>query len=168
LGNLAISANGQRDTSNSFTINGVSGSNIFKRQIHKSGDSGRVAVNIGEGGNGQSNRSGEIVTSTSVYGAIGQALPSPLPETIEELHFNSSMYDASQGANSEPYEYHQSTGWNASQWFYNHFELPRPHMNRNVFGGYLGGPIMKDKLFYFVSSQGQRVADQLLGTSLDQ
>jgi len=39
-------------------------------------------------------------------------------------------------------------------------------MNRNVFGGYLGGPIMKDKLFYFVSYQGQRVADQLLGTSL--
>jgi hypothetical protein len=75
----------------------VSGSNIFKRQIHKSGDSGRVAVDIGEGGNGQSNPSGEIVTSTSVDGAIGQALPSPPPETIEELHVNSSMYDASRG-----------------------------------------------------------------------
>jgi hypothetical protein len=183
LGNQAIWANGQRDTSNSFTINGVSGNNIFNGKSSSQVTSGRVAVNIGEGGNGQSNPSGEIVTSTSVYGAIGQALPSPPPETIEELHVNSSMYDASQGANSGAhielttksgtnsihggaYEYHQSTGWNANQWFYNHFELPRPHMNRNVFGGYVGGPIMKDKLFYFVSYQGQRVADQLLGTSL--
>ena len=35
-----------------------------------------------------------------MYGAIGQALPTPPPETIEELHVNSAMYDASQGANS--------------------------------------------------------------------
>ena len=100
LGNQAIWANGQRDTSNSFTINGVSGNNIFNGKSSSQVTSGRVAVNIGEGGNGQSNPSGEIVTSTSVYGAIGQALPSPPPETIEELHVNSSMYDASQGANS--------------------------------------------------------------------
>ncbi len=183
LGNQAIWANGQRDTSNSFSINGVSGNNIFNGKSTSQVTSARVAVNIGEGGNGQSNPSGEIVTSTSVYGAIGQALPSPPPETVEELHVNSAMYDASQGANSGAhielttksgtnamhggaYEYHQSTGWNANQWFYNHFELPRPHMNRNVFGGYLGGPIKKDKLFYFVSYQGQRVADQLLGISL--
>src|SRR5579863_3812048 len=183
LGNQAIWANGQRDTSNSFTLNGVSGNNIFNGKSTSQVTSGRVAVNIGEGGNSQSNPSGEIVTSTSVYGAIGQALPSPPPETVEELHVNSAMYDASQGANSGAhielttksgtnsmhggaYEYHQSTGWNANQWFYNHFELPRPHMNRNVFGGYLGGPIKKDKLFYFVSYQGQRVADQLLGISL--
>jgi hypothetical protein len=139
LGNQAIWANGQRDTSNSFTINGVSGNNVFNGKSTSQVTSGRVAVNIGEGGNGQSNPSGEIVTSTSVYGAIGQALPSPPPETIEELHVSSSMYDASQGANSGAhielttksgtnsihggaYEYHQSTGWNANQWFYNHFD----------------------------------------------
>ena len=183
LGNQAIWANGQRDTSNSFTLNGVSGNNIFNGKSTSQVTSGRVAVNIGEGGNSQSNPSGEIVTSTSVYGAIGQALPSPPPETVEELHVNSAMYDASQGANSGAhielstksgtnlvhggaYEYHQSTGWNANEWFFNHFELPRPQMHRNVFGGYVGGPIKKDKLFYFVSYQGQRVADQLLGTSL--
>jgi hypothetical protein len=102
LGNQAIWANGQRDTSNSFTINGVSGNNIFNGKSSSQVTSGRVAVNIGEGGNGQSNPSGEIVTSTSVYGAIGQALPSPPPETIEELHVNSSMYDASQGQIAAP------------------------------------------------------------------
>jgi len=40
--------------------------------------------NIGENGNGN-NPSREIATSTTVYGAIGQALPSPPPETIAEV-----------------------------------------------------------------------------------
>jgi Carboxypeptidase regulatory-like domain/TonB dependent receptor len=181
LGNQAIWANGQRDTSNSFTVNGIYANNIFNGKSTSQVTSGRVAVNIGQNGNGN-NPSGEIVTSTSVYGAIGQALPSPPPETIQEMHVNSAMYDASQGANSGAqielttksgtnslhggaYEYHQQTGWNANEWFFNFNGLPRPQMHRNVFGGFIGGPIKKDKLFFFASYQGQRVSDQLLATS---
>jgi hypothetical protein len=182
LGNQAIWANGQRDTSNSFTINGIYANNIFNGKSTSQVTSSRVAVNIGENGNGD-NPSGEIATSTTVYGAIGQALPSPPPETIEEMHVNASMYDASQGANSGAqielttksgtnrfhggaYEYHEQTGWNANEWFFNHNALERPQMHRNVFGAYLGGPIIKNKLFFFGSYQGQRVTDQLLATSL--
>lgn len=184
LGNQAIWANGQRDTSNSFSFNGVNANNIFNGKSTSQVASSRVAVNIGESGNDvNGNPSGEIVTSTSVYGAIGQALPTPPPETIQEMQVNSAMYDASQGANSGAhievttksgsnnlhggaYEYHQSGGWNANEWFFNHDGLSRPSMHRNVFGGYVGGPIVKDKLFFFGSYQGQRVSDQLLGTSL--
>jgi hypothetical protein len=183
LGNQAIWADGQRDTSNSFMINGVSGNNIFNGKSTSQVTSGRVAVNIGEAGNGSNNPSGEIVTSTSVYGAIGQALPSPPPETIQEMHVNSAMYDASQGANSGAhielttksgtnaihggaYDYYQTSKWNANQWFYNFNQLPRPPMHREVFGGYVGGPIKKDKLFYFASYQGLRTDDQLLSISL--
>jgi len=36
----------------------------------------------------------------SVYGAIGQALPTPPPEAIQEIAVNSAMYDATQGSNS--------------------------------------------------------------------
>ena len=182
LGNQAIWANGQRDTSNSFMINGISGNNVFNGKSTSQVTSGRVAVNIGENGNGN-NPSGEIVTSTSVYGAIGQALPSPAPETVQELHVNSAMYDASQGANSGAqielttksgtntvhggaYDYYQTSKWNANQWFYNFNQLPRAPMHREIFGGYLGGPIKMDKLFYFASYQGQRAVDQLLATSL--
>ncbi len=181
LGNQAIWANGQRDTSNTFTVNGVDANNIFNGKSTSQVTSSRVAVNIGQNGNGN-NPSGEIVTSTSVYGAIGNALPSPPPETIEEVHVNSAMYDASQGANSGAqiglttksgtnalhggaYEYHQQTGLNANEWFFIHNQLQRPNMHRNVFGGYIGGPIKKDKLFFFTSYQGQRVSDQLLATS---
>ena len=34
-----------------------------------------------------------------------------------------------------------------------------PFLNRNAFGATLGGPIKKDKLFYFISYQGVRIAD---------
>jgi hypothetical protein len=182
LGNQAIWANGQRDTSNSFTLNGVSGNNVFNGKSTSQVTSGRVAVNIGENGNGN-NPSGEIVTSTSVYGAIGQALPSPPPETVQEMHVNSAMYDASQGAYSGAhlelttksganaihggaYDYYQTSKWNANQWFFNYNQLPRPPMHREVFGGYIGGPVIKDKVFYFASYQGTRTDDQLLATSL--
>ena len=182
LGNQAIWANGQRDTSNSFELNGVNANNIFNGKSTSQVSSGRVAVNIGENGNGN-NPSGEIATSTSVYGAIGEALPSPPPETIEEIHVNSAMYDASQGANSGAqistttksgtnqlhggvYAYHQQTGWDANEWFFNFNQLQRPELHRNVDGGYIGGAIIKDKLFFFGSYQAQRVTDQLLASSI--
>jgi hypothetical protein len=180
FGNQSIWANGQRDTSNSFSFNGVNANNVFNGKSSSQLTSGRVAVNVGQGNNSQT---GEIQTSTSVYGAIGQALPTPPPETIQELRVNSAMYDASQGANSGAHielitksgtnvvhggawEYHQTTGWNADPWFIHKIGDPTPPLHRNVFGGMVGGPIKKDKLFFFASYQGQRVSDQLLGTSL--
>jgi hypothetical protein len=180
FGNQSIWANGQRDTSNSFSFNGVNANNVFNGKSSSQLTSGRVAVNVGQGNNTQT---GEIQTSTSVYGAIGQALPTPPPETIQELHVNSAMYDASQGANSGAHievitksgtnslhggawEYYQTGGWNADPWFIKNIGLPTPALHRNVFGGMIGGPIKKDKLFFFGSYQGQRVSDQLLGTSL--
>jgi hypothetical protein len=180
FGNQSIWANGQRDSSNSFSFNGVNANNIFNGKSSSQLTSGRVAVNVGQGNNAQT---GEIQTSTSVYGAIGQALPTPPPEAIQELHVNSAMYDASQGANSGAHievmtrsgtnqlhggawEYYQTGGWNSNPWFNNAAGFPTPALHRNVFGGMLGGPIKKDKLFFFASYQGQRVSDQLLGNSL--
>ena len=41
-----------------------------------------------------------IQTSASIYLSIGNALPTPAPQTIEELRVNASMYDAQQGSTS--------------------------------------------------------------------
>lgn len=38
------------------------------------------------------------------------------------------------------------------------FKQPRPHLVRNQFGGSLGGPIKKDKLFFFFNYEGRRDA----------
>jgi hypothetical protein len=184
LGNQSIFANGQRDTSNSISVNGINANNIFNGKTSSQVSANRFVLSTGETFVGNT---GDIQTSTSVYNAIGQGIPSPPQETIEELRVNTSMYDASQGANSgahielltksgtndfhgQVYEYHQTSAWNAAPFFRNldpgtppDQKVPALHYNR--FGGTLGGPIKKDKLFFFGSYQGIRVTDQLNGTS---
>ena len=185
LGNQNIFANGQRDTSNSIIVNGVQANNIFNGKTSSGVADNRAVLNTGEN---FSSIGGEIQTSTSVYSAIGQAIPSPPQETLEEVRVNTSMYDASEGAYSgahitmqtrsgtnelhgQAYEYHQTSAWNAAPFFYNQDPTLRdpkgptggstvPYLKRNTFGVTLGGPIRKDKLFFFGSYQGQRAVDQ--------
>jgi hypothetical protein len=97
LGNPPIWANGQRDTSNSFSINGVDGSTLFNGKSTSSVGSARVVNSTGVGNSGGG---GVIQSSASVYLSIGNSIPTPAPETIQELRVNASMYDAQQGATS--------------------------------------------------------------------
>ena len=98
LGNLPIWANGQRDTSNSFSLNGVDGSSLFNGKSTSQVGSLRVinstGVSTNQGG------AGVIQSVASVYLSIGNAIPTPAPETIEEVRVNASMYDAQQGSTS--------------------------------------------------------------------
>jgi hypothetical protein len=57
------------------------------------------------------------------------------------------------------WEQWQNSLMNAAPFFYNAANLANPFMNRNQFGATLGGPIKKDKAFYFLSYQGVRIAD---------
>jgi hypothetical protein len=95
LGNQAIFANGQGDTSNSFSLNGIDTNNLFNGKSTSQVGENRFVLNTGENfGPGGS------IQSVSVYGAIGQALPTPPPEAIGEVDVNAAMYDATQGAHS--------------------------------------------------------------------
>ena len=175
LGNQAIFANGNRDTSNSFSLNGISTNNLFNGNSTSQVGENRFVLNTGE----SFGAGGAIQTSTSVYGAIGQALPTPPPDAIQEIAVNASMYDATQGNNSGAHisvitksgtnemhgtlwEQFQNSDMNAAPFFYNAspaITTKVPFLNRNEFGATFGGPIKKDKLFYFLSYQGARVSD---------
>ena len=53
---------------------------------------------------------------------------------------------------AELYEYFQNSAMNAAPFFYNAspaITTKDPFLNRNQFGVTLGGPIKKNKLFYF-------------------
>jgi hypothetical protein len=172
LGNQAIFANGNRDTSNSFSLNGTNTNNLFNGNSTSQVGENRFVLNTGENfGSG-----GAIQTSTSIYGAIGQALPTPPPDAIQEINVNASMYDATQGNNSgahigvitksgtntlhgSAWEQFQNSDMNATPFFYNAAGTPKPFLNRNQFGATVGGPIKRDKLFFFGSYQGVRIAD---------
>jgi hypothetical protein len=178
LGNQGIVANGQRDTSNQFTFNGVNANNLFNGNSTSNIADSRFTLNTGE----IFGISGKVQTNSSVFDAIGQALPTPPVETIEEVHVSTSMYDASMGSASgahietttksgtnnyhgQAYEYFQNNVFDAAPTFLapNPFFKGAPPLHRNVFGVTLGGPIKKDKLFFFGSYQGQRVSDALSG-----
>jgi hypothetical protein len=175
LGNQAIFANGQRDTSNSFSLNGVDTNNLFNGNSTSNVGENRFVLNTGE----TFGAGGVIQTSTSVYTAIGQALPTPPVESIQEIAVNTSMYDATQGAHSGAHisvvtksgtngihgalsETWSNSDLSAAAFFYNAspaLTTKVPFYNRNQFVGAVGGPIKKDKLFYFLSYQGMRVVD---------
>lgn len=53
-------------------------------------------------------------------------------------------------------EYHRDTQLVANSWFNNNTKLPRTPLIRNQFGGNLGGPIRKDKLFFFFDFNNSR------------
>ena len=186
LGNQPIWANGQRDTSNSFSLNGVDSSNLFNGKSTSQVPSARVINSTGAqtspGGGG-----GDIQSVASVYLSIGNALPTPAPESISEVRVNASMYDAEQGSTSGAHidmntksgtnDIHgnvygrRGTNWiNAAPFFYNQDpDVPAydkvPGLHRYVLGGTFGGPIIKDKLFGFVAFQHTHVADAELGSS---
>ena len=55
------------------------------------------------------------------------------------------------------FEYFRNDKLDANDWFANAKGLARPELRQNDFGGVLGGPIKKDKLFFFGSYEGLRV-----------
>ena len=132
-----VSVNGARVTQNNYQINGVDGNDI---SLHVFAD---VAV--------------------------------PAPESVSEINVQTSMYDASvagtggsvqvvgkSGSNflhGSIYEYFRNEVFNANDANLRAVGDPRPEMRRNVYGATLGGPIRKNKAFFFGSYQGSRDAN---------
>jgi Carboxypeptidase regulatory-like domain len=73
---------------------------------------------------------------------------------------NASIKSGTNQFHGDAWEFFRNDVLNANQWE-NKFNgpgnfLPRGALRWNMFGGTLGGPVLKDKLFFFVDYQGQR------------
>ena len=55
-------------------------------------------------------------------------------------------------------EYHRDTDTEANDWFNNNAGVGRPPLVRNQFGGNIGGPIWRNKAFFFFDFDGRRDA----------
>jgi hypothetical protein len=130
-----VSVNGVRVTQNNFQLNGIDANNIG--------------------------------TNAAALLAV------PAPETIQEFTVQTSLYDATFGRggggsvqavtrsggnefHGEAYEYFRHNALNANNPFLKGAGVNRPALERNVFGGTLGGPFKKDRIFFFTSYQGTR------------
>jgi Carboxypeptidase regulatory-like domain/TonB dependent receptor-like, beta-barrel/TonB-dependent Receptor Plug Domain len=130
-----VSVNGARVTQNDFQINGIDAN--------------------------------KLDTNASVNVAV------PAPETIQEFKVQTSLYDASLGRGAGGniqavtssggndfhgalYEYFRNDALNANNPFLKAAGVKRPALQRNVFGGLLGGPIKTNRSFFFISYQGTR------------
>ena len=97
----------------------------------------------------------------------------PATDTLQEFVIQTSQYDASQGRvaggivaavtksgtdefHGNLYEFFRNTVLDANNYFLNNSGVSRPPYERNQFGGTLGGPIKKDRVWFFVSYQGSR------------
>jgi len=97
----------------------------------------------------------------------------PNPDAVAEFRVLESNYSAEYGRNAGGivsvvtksgtnkfqgtlYDYVRNNYFDANTFFNNEQDLPVPVLKRNQFGGTVGGPIVKDKLFFFFSYEGQR------------
>jgi len=111
-------------------------------------------------------------------GNLSGGVPVPNPDSIQEFKVQTGQYDASYGRNAganvdvvtksgsndlhgSAWDYFRNTALNANNYFLKQEHQPRGVLDENQFGGTFGGPIAKDKVFFFVSYQGTREKDGL-------
>lgn len=129
-GNISPNVNGTRSTSTSLFFNGIDATNI-----------------------------------TSNEGSLNDNI-SPAPETLQEVKLQTSLYDASTGRsgggnfqlvtksggnsfNGSAYYYLQNKAFNSNEFFLEQSGNEKPKADRTETGFTLGGPIVKDKFFFF-------------------
>ncbi len=99
--------------------------------------------------------------------------PVPAPDALQEFKVQTSLYDASYGRSAggqivvvtrsgtnefhgSLYHFLRNDKLNANNFFFNSTGTPRPKFIRNQFGFTLGGPISRDRTYFFGSYQGSR------------
>jgi hypothetical protein len=151
-------------------VQGVGGSDLF----YGSNTAGAVSVNGGRGRSNNFNVNGGDSNDLFVNAPAVQ----PTPDSIAEFRVLSNTFDAEYGRNSgaviNVVTKSGTNGWHGS--FYEflrnqmfnsrgYFDPRRPDDKQNQFGGTFGGPIIKDRTFFYVDYEGQRESGAQSGTS---
>jgi hypothetical protein len=104
----------------------------------------------------------------------------PVPDAVEEFRVITNTFDAEYGRNSGSvvnvitksgtnafhgniYEYFRNTVLDAR----GYPDTSKPQLNQNQFGGTFGGPIKKDRTFFFASYEARRIRDGVPGQLLN-
>lgn len=149
-----FSIGGQRTDANSFTVDGVSANFGVSTTGVYSGDSG--------------------TGTAQAFSVLGGTSSLVSVEDLEEFRVETSsfapefgktpggqvMLTTRSGANDLHgglYEYFRNDVMDANNWFANNAGEPRPAERHNDFGGFLGGPIVRNRTFFFLSYEGARL-----------
>ena len=106
----------------------------------------------------------------------------PNPDSIQEFRVLTSNFTAEYGRSAggiitevtksgtnafhgSAYDFIRNTAFDANNFFSNLNGQPRQVLHRNQYGGTVGGPIKKDKLFFFLSFQKQQLSELQVGAS---
>ncbi len=147
-----FSVNGQRPDANYFMVDGAS-ANL-----------GSPVSSFGQGGTGQ-------LPATNAFGGMSNLVSL---DALQEFRIQTSTFapefgrtpgaqvavvtkSGTNGFHGTAFEYLRNDVLDANNWFANQSGLPQPELRQNDFGGVVGGPIIKDKLFFFGSYEGVRV-----------
>ncbi len=151
-----------------------------------------TALGLGGGGmsnfstGGQTQKSnnyqmdGVAIDDLQNSGTFSGGVAIPNPDTILEFKVQTSQYDATFGRNAGAnvnvitkggsntfhgtlFEFLRNNNLNSNDFFFNRAGTPRPELKQNQFGGTVGGPVVKNKLFFFGSYQGTRQVNGVSG-----
>ncbi|HEY2498399.1 MAG TPA: carboxypeptidase regulatory-like domain-containing protein [Candidatus Angelobacter sp.] len=107
----------------------------------------------------------------------------PAPDSVQEFNLitgnapadfgnylggvvNVSLKSGTNKFHGSLYEFARRGGWNANSWTNNANGIKRPGLHWDDFGGTIGGPIAKDKLFFFADFTASRFSQPSITTQL--
>ncbi len=156
-----FSVNGQRTDANYITVDGVSANVGISAGTAPGQTFGGALPALSVIGSTNSlvaiGDVQEFVVQTSSYGAEFGRMPGAQIGIVTRSGTNE--------VHGELFEYLRNDLLDANDWFANHERLSRAALRQNDFGGVLGGPLIRDRTFFFVSYEALRLRQPTTGQS---